>query len=273
MIKCNDWPISVCTWSLKNDFESLLKLREETGINNLHLALSPAIDSEQNDYLDKVKQQDWQISATMIGFAQEDYSTLETIKATGGIVPDDVWDENEKRVKKAIDLTAQLGVTYLSFHFGFLNAEDEQAFEKLIQRTKGLADYANQKNVVLLMETGQETTEEMKTFLQAVGAENLAVNFDPANMILYNKGNPIEALADLAQWVKHVHIKDALKTQTPGTWGQEVPWAQGQVNRDEFLETLKKTGYDGSISIEREAGNSRFEDIKNAVLNLKSFES
>lgn len=83
---------------------------------------------------------------------------------------------------------------------------------------------------------------ELRRFLEELNHPALAVNFDPANMILYDKGNPIEALQTLSPWIKHVHIKDAIRTQTPGTWGPEVPWGSGQVGGEKFLKTLKKIG-------------------------------
>ena len=87
MIKCNDWPISVCSWSLANDFDKLDILREKTGLSHISLALAPALDGDEG-YLAKVRADGWQISSTMVHFPQENYTTLESIKATGGIVPE-----------------------------------------------------------------------------------------------------------------------------------------------------------------------------------------
>lgn len=268
MIKCNNWPIAVCTWSLKNDFDVLSDLREQVNLNHIHLALSPALAENGQSYIDRVQKQNWEITATMIDFPQEDYSTLESIKATGGIVPDECWNDNKKRVFEAIDITVELNVKYLSLHFGFLDISDDESVGKFIERTKMLADKAAEKNVQLLMETGQESASHLRQFLEQINHSALAVNFDPANMILYDKGEPIEAVEILGPWIKHVHIKDALLTQTPGTWGAEVPWGDGQVGPDDFLKALDGAGFAGSLAVEREAGDKRFEDIKLAVLRL-----
>ena len=99
----------------------------------------------------------------------------------------------------------------------------------------------------------------------------LGVNFDPANMILYDKGDPIEAVKVLGPWIKHVHIKDAKRTKEPGTWGAEVVWGDGEVGTDSFLKALSGTGFEGVISVEREAGDDRFGDIKTAVERLAAF--
>jgi hypothetical protein len=121
MIKCNNWLISVCSWSLKNDFDKLASLREQTEVNYLHLGLSPALTPKGNKYLRTIEAQNWKISATMIDFPQEDYSTLDNIKITGGIIPEDCWLDNRKRLIDGIAITADLGVEYLTFHLVFID--------------------------------------------------------------------------------------------------------------------------------------------------------
>ena len=90
-------------------------------------------------------------------------------------------------------------------------------------------------------------------------------------MILYDKGDPLEAVQTIAPWIKHIHIKDALCTQTPGTWGQVVTWSTGQVNSTKFLKMLKQIKFTGALAIEREAGDNRLEDIKTAIGVLSDF--
>jgi sugar phosphate isomerase/epimerase len=270
MIKCDDWPIGICTWSLGNDFDKLQGLRDQTQVNHIHLAISPALSESGENYLERVRKNGWNITATMIDFGQEDYSTLESIKATGGIVPDQYWQANRKRVFDAIDITAELGVKHLSLHFGFLDMADADAVAKMAGRVRVLADAAAEKNVQLLMETGQETAGELRRFLEELSHPALGVNFDPANMILYDKGDPIEAVEILAGWIKHIHIKDAIKTKVGGTWGAEVVWSTGQVGSAEFLKVLKKIGFAGALAVEREAGEDRLGDIKTAVEALKA---
>jgi len=90
---------------------------------------------------------------------------------------------------------------------------------------------------------------------------NVGVNFDPANMILYDKGDPIEALKVLAPYLKQCHIKDANRTKETGTWGEEVTAGTGQVDWDGFFKTLAALGYQGDFAIEREAGDQRVVDI------------
>jgi sugar phosphate isomerase/epimerase len=121
------------------------------------------------------------------------------------------------------------------------------------------------------METGQETAAGLHEFLEELNRPAVAVNFDPANMILYDKGNPIEAVKTLKGWINHVHIKDAVRPKEPGTWGLEVPWGKGQVGANDFLRALDEIGFEGVLAIEREAGDDRFGDIKLAVEKLRYF--
>jgi sugar phosphate isomerase/epimerase len=207
----------------------------------------------------------------MINFPQEDYSTLESIKATGGIVPDDCWWDNRETVLRAIELTAELKVWFLSMHFGFIDMQNPVKAKTLIERTRMLADKAAENNVTLLMETGQESAGELGDFLEKLHHPALGVNFDPANMILYGRGNPVEAVGILGPWIKHVHIKDAIQTQTPGTWGSEAVWGKGEVDADKFLRALKGAGFAGALAVEREGGDDRLGDIKTAVNLLSNF--
>ena len=126
---------------------------------------------------------------------------------------------------------------------------------------------AADKGIVLLLETGQETAEELWRFLEDLNHPAVGVNFDPANMILYDKGEPMEAVRVLTHWIKHVHIKDAVRTQTSGTWGD------GEVGGDTFLRVLKEIDYDGPLAIERESGDDRVGDIALVLRRLTAFQA
>ena len=186
MITGDMWPIGVCSWSLQRDLAGVAEAMMLLGIRDVHLDIGPVCQDGAASFLDTVRQQDWTISSTMIGFPQEDYSTLETIRVTGGIVPDAYWEANKERFLKAIAATASLEVPYLSSHFGFLDTSRPAYAATFYERVRFLADAAEKHGVVLLMETGQERAEELREFLEELGHPALGVNFDPANMILYN---------------------------------------------------------------------------------------
>jgi sugar phosphate isomerase/epimerase len=120
------------------------------------------------------------------------------------------------------------------------------------------------------METGQEPAGELLEFLRDLGAANVFINFDPANMILYGAGDPIEAVQTLGKHIRHVHIKDGTASARPGReWGEEVPFGTGQVGPEQFLAALKRIGYRGPLVIEREAGDQRAADVRTAIETLR----
>ena len=253
-MKCRDWPVGVCSWSLQTNITGVAEAMNKIGLEHVHLGIRDVV--EDTGLLAVIEKQDWIITSTMIDFPQEDYSTLQSIKVTGGIGPDEYWDQNRKLFLGAVGTTAKLGIKYLSMHAGFIDESDPAYARKFYDRLKCLADAANEKNIMLLLETGQETAHELRDFLQELNHPAIAVNFDPANMILYDKGDPIEALKVLAPWIKHIHIKDAIRTKQPGTWGEEMPWGDGQVGPEAFLNTLEEIGFEGFLAIEREAGDA-----------------
>ncbi len=255
--------VGICTWSLNNNLSEVFQTLEATGLSHLHLDVA-AIEG----FRAAITANGWTVTSTMLAFPQEDYSTLESIRRTGGIIPDDCWEQNRAFALGAIEQTAKAGVGLLSFHAGFIDHEDEGKYRKFCNRMYELAEVAHVENIQLLLETGQEAAEDLRRCLEDLNHPALGINFDPANMILYDKGDPISAVRTLAPWIKHVHIKDAVKSTVPGEWGTEVPWGDGEVGSNEFIQTLEEIGYVGALAIEREAGDTRADDIKLAVKRL-----
>lgn len=214
-----DFAIGICSWSLNNELSVIESLMEETGLTHIHLGVAALLDGNGAAFREALAKNRWTISCTMLGFPQEDYSTLETIKSTGGIMPDDCWKKNRLLALEAIDVTSNMSVSYLSLHAGFIDPADQEGYEKFCDRMFELADVAQARNVTLLLETGQESAEELRDCLEDLNHPAIGVNFDPANMILYGKGDPIQAVRVLAPWVHHVHIKDATASLVQGEWG------------------------------------------------------
>jgi sugar phosphate isomerase/epimerase len=169
------------------------------------------------------------------------------------------------------DIAQKLGLKLVTFHAGFLpHKEGDPRFGTLLQRIGMIADLFAGKGIDLGFETGQETAETLGAFLQKLDRRNAGVNFDPANMILYDKGDPIAALQTLGPWLKQCHVKDAVKTKIPGAFGREVPVGAGEVDWRAFLRTLDKLHFGGNLAIEREAGEQRADDIRAARKHLET---
>jgi sugar phosphate isomerase/epimerase len=168
--------------------------------------------------------------------------------------------------KKNAEVCAALGLNLITLHAGFLPHErSDPERSKLIARLRGLADVFGVRGVRIAFETGQESAETLLEVLKDLHHPNIGVNFDPANMILYNMGEPLEAVNLLAPYVRQVHIKDAVYTQVPGTWGAEVPVGTGRVPWGEFIALVKERLPTVNLCIEREAGDQRIADIRTAA--------
>ncbi len=269
--------LAVCSWSLQppSPLDLIVKLKE-TAIPRVQLALDPLRENgsvwSQTSVL--FQQNGIQIISGMFGCVGEDYSSLDTIRVTGGIAPDHTWEQNLNNIRATALMACQLGLKLITFHAGFVpHDESDPGFSKMLGRLRTVADVFAPEGIELGLETGQETAPVLRDLLKAIGRPNLGVNFDPANMILYDKGNPIEAVRILAPWIRQVHIKDAVRTKVLGTWGEEVTAGTGQVDWAAFFKTLKEIGFKGNFVIEREAGNDRVGDIKKArqmVQNLSN---
>jgi sugar phosphate isomerase/epimerase len=262
--------VGVCSWSWRESVADVAKQMEKSGVKGVHLALGPFIAPDErhgaaesaaawNLVKAKVRSGEWVVMSTMVGTVGEDYTTLETIKKTGGIVPDQHWKANQEIFTKGAKMTKELGCRYMSTHAGFLDESDPVAYRKFVSRITWIRDECAKYGVELILESGQETAEDLAKFMADV--PGVGINFDPANMILYNKGVPVDAVKKIAPWIRHVHIKDAKYTKVPGTWGEEVPWGDGEVNAELLLKTLDEVGFKGVFAIEREAGNDRVGDI------------
>ena len=284
--------ISVCSWSYRLSAERVAEEMTKSGVRHVHLALNPFVDplaivpgtagetenvagtggadsiaKQRKDIEEYLASGRWVISSTLHNSRYDDYSTLESIRRTGGVVPDEHWEENRRIIADVVKLTAEWKAPYMMLHAGFIDHRDPVGYRKLTDRLKYVRDLCADAGIGLTLETGQETADDLAEMLTEV--PGIYVNFDPANMILYGKGDPVRAVGILAPWIRHVHVKDALYAKTPGEWGAEVEWTKGEVHADDFIAALDSVGYRGFLAVEREAGNNRAGDIAAAVEDLK----
>jgi L-ribulose-5-phosphate 3-epimerase len=266
--------IGVCSWSLQpKDTADLVAQVKQTGLSHVQLGLaglSVLDDQRKLHELDHLKQAGISITGGMLGFQGEDYSTIASIRKTGGFVPDQDWASRKAITQQAAKLGKELGVPHISAHVGFVPPRGEGNYDIVRDRIREVADLFAGHNLSLLMETGQEKAEELLEFLHDLKRDNVFINFDPANMILYGAGEPISAIRTLGQFIRHVHVKDATGSAKPGVeWGEEVPFGTGQVNPKQFLQALHDVKYTGPLCVEREAGTQRLTDVRFAIESLR----
>jgi sugar phosphate isomerase/epimerase len=252
----------------------LVKLMKEVGAAVAQVALGDpnhARWKEGPEIVKALKDAPIELSAAMIGYPGEDYTTPETIKRTGGF-GNPAWRKERLEIfKRAVDMTAELELEILASHAGFIPHPDDPERGPFLDCLAEAAEYAGKQGVIFAMETGQETAELLRRTLDEMAMDNLKVNFDPANMLLYNMGDPIEAVKILGPDIVHVHVKDARPPAKEGVWGEEVPLGKGDVGIPAFIDVLTFVEYDGPFVVEREVGDQkqRIEDIRHGIHLLR----
>ncbi len=195
---------------------------------------------------------------------------------TVGLVPKTFRRERTDIIKMGSDFAKLLGIQYVASHAGFIpeNMTDPE-YPGLIEVLKEIALHCKQNGQVFCFETGQETPITLLRTIEDIGTDNLGVNLDPANLIMYGKGNAVDSLKILGPYVKGVHIKDGLYPTNGRELGLEVPVGKGDVDMPLFLKRLEEIGYSGAYTIEieldrREGEQSPEEAINEAIDYLKS---
>lgn len=267
--------IGVCSWSLQvTSVPELKGFMDRLGIDVVQIACGDPHHAswDEGDAMPAAaKKAGFRMSGTMLGFPGEDYTTPAHIQKTGGFGDPATRPERIERFKWALQRTKELGLTDIMLHAGFLPEPGDPDRKPFLDTLAKVGQLAAEQGITVAFETGQETADLLKVTLDELKASNLRVNFDPANMILYDKGDPIRAVELLGPNIRSVHVKDATRTKVPGTWGEEVPLGQGQANIKLFVKTLKKVGYRGPLCIEREVGDQkqRFNDIAHGIRYLR----
>ncbi|MDR3232565.1 MAG: sugar phosphate isomerase/epimerase [Planctomycetaceae bacterium] len=256
-MKVSDYPIGVFA-GIDAGLGVKLEVVRELGIKTiqLHTPAKASRTAEQAEkFADKLKDYGIVITVVFLGFEGETYETIARTAETVGFVPKATRQARLQEAYAIADFAKLLGVSAIGSHIGFVPHNRHSAdYKEVTETIRTLCDYLAKNDQALHLETGQEDVDSLLQFMDAVQRGNLFVNFDPANLILYGVGKPLDAVTKLGSRIKSVHCKDALATAgTPGVdWGREVPFGTGQVNAEEFLRTLFTVGYTGALTIERE---------------------
>ena len=267
--------IGVCSWSLQvKSIPELERLMDQLGINVVQIACGDphhASWDESEAMPNAALAAGLAMTGTMLGFPGEDYTTPQTIQKTGGFGNPVTRPERLERFQWALQRTTALGLSDMMLHAGFIPEPKQPDRKAFLDTLAKLSQLAKEMGITVAFETGQETADLLRLTLDELKCPNLKVNFDPANMLLYDKGDPIRAVEILGPDIRSVHVKDANRTKVPGQWGEEVPLGQGQVNIKKFVQTLKKVGYRGALCIEREVGDQadRIRDIAHGIRYLQ----
>jgi sugar phosphate isomerase/epimerase len=234
-----------------------LEVAAELGVSTIQLhapARSSRTPQRAREFVAKLKQLGIRLTAVFGGFEGESYADIPTVEKTVGLVPTATRAERLAEMQEISDFARLLDCPVVGLHLGFVPHDlsgDEAT--GLLEVTRQLCQHAASNGQAVHLETGQESAAGLIAFMDKADCPNLFVNFDPANMILYGTGEPLEALQQLGARVRSVHCKDALWADRPGQeWGREVPFGDGAVDARRFLATLRDIGYRGPLTIERE---------------------
>ena len=164
------------------------------------------------------------------------------------------------------EFAAKMGAVQMATHAGFLPEDPNlPQYEAVVNALREIAGHAKNLGVTFLFETGQETPTTLKRVMDDIGTDNLGVNYDPANLLLYGKANPMDALSILGPYIRDVHAKDGLYPTDGRSLGHETRLGEGLVDFAVLIGYLKQRGYNGAVTIEREiSGEQQIADIRHA---------
>jgi L-ribulose-5-phosphate 3-epimerase len=267
--------IGVCSWSLQvTSIPELKGFLDRLGIDVVQIACGDPHHASWNEgdaMPAAAKAAGFRMSETMLGFPGEDYTTPQTIEKTGGFGDPATRPERLDRFRWGLARTKELGLSDIMLHAGFIPEVGDPGRKPFLDTLATVSDLAARAGVTVAFETGQESAALLRRTLDDLKCPSLKVNFDPANMLLYDKDDPLKAVELLAPDIRSVHVKDANRPAVKGTWGTEVPLGEGQTDTAGFVKVLQKVGYRGPLCIEREVGDqqARFRDIAHGVSFLK----
>ena len=182
--------------------------------------------------------------------------------STIGLVPREFRKARIKRLHLGIDFCKEAGIPAVHAHFGFIPENPKDSlYVEFIKIMKELGGYAKNKGIDIYFETGQETPITLLRAITDIGTGNLFVNYDLANLVMYDKSNSLDGLRILSKYVKAIHAKDGKYPTNPFNLGQEVPIPQGDVNFPTIISYLKQINYNGNITIEYELAENNYEYI------------
>jgi sugar phosphate isomerase/epimerase len=250
------WPLGVFA-SLDAGLGVNLDVAHELGVPTIQLhaphqrTRTPEV---ARAFLDRLASLDIRLTAVFGGFEGESYADIPTVMRTVGLVPPETRAARFEEMCEIADFARTLEVDVVALHLGFVpHDRASSSYIDAVVVTRQLCEHCRGNRQALHLETGQERADTLLQFLRDVDRDNLFVNFDPANMILYGAGEPIAALELVGKYVRSVHCKDGTWSDRPGeTFGKEVALGEGDVNFERFLRTLDKIGYTGPLTIERE---------------------
>jgi L-ribulose-5-phosphate 3-epimerase len=210
------------------------------------------------------------ISSVFLTWADQKYDNVDG-PATMGLVPPDLRAKRLVSAKAFSDWVHGMGCDSVTCHIGFIpDDENDPIYPGFIDTMREICEHCANNDQIFCFETGQELASTLKRTIQDVGTGNLFINLDPANLILYAKSNPLDAVEIFGEYVRGLHAKDGVWPNRDEALGHEKALGEGLVRFDLLIRRLKEKGYTGPLTIEREiSGDQQIVDIKAAMKLLE----
>ncbi|NLF00739.1 MAG: sugar phosphate isomerase/epimerase [Anaerolineales bacterium] len=191
---------------------------------------------------------------------------------TIGLVPPDMRAERVATLKRAADFAVKVGVPTITTHVGFIpESPSDPLYAGVLGALREVVACCRERGLTFCFETGQETPTTLLRVIEDLGAEGVGINLDPANLLMYGKANPVDALDTIGIYVRGVHAKDGDYPTNGRQLGVEKPLGEGRVNFPVLVPKLKVLGFRGALTIEREiSGPKQVEDIQRAIQILSA---
>lgn len=269
--------IGICSWSIdRNDPIRALEIagpKYDLNVTQLGILGQHTLETCSTEALRAVAHREKvEISAICVGFQDEDYSSIESIRRTGGFGPQETFEHRLKTTARIASIAADLGVKDIVVHIGAIPTDHSNAhYDALLKRVGNVVDAVAASGVRLLAETGSEPADTLAAFLDRLERDNIGVNFDPGNFLLYGTGDPVQSVRTLKGRIVQIHAKDALPSSSPGIeWGVQRPLGAGDANIPRVISKLRAIGYDGPVLIECDIADDRTDRIQEGVDFLRS---
>ena len=264
------------TCTRETDLAAEIQKAVDMGLECCQLSIwdnSLCLDEEFTAYVKKCfDRDDFYISALWAGWTGPCEWNFTGGPSTIGLVPAAYRFQRIQELKTAADFAKAIGVDRVITHVGFLPENpDHPDYIGTVGALRWLCQYMKAQGQYFLFETGQETPVTVLRFIEDSGKDNLGINLDPANLILYGKANPVDAVGIFGKYVRDVHAKDGNYPTNGRNLGEEKALGKGSVNFPALVAKLKEVGYDGPLTIEREIdGDEQIRDILSAKAMLEA---
>jgi sugar phosphate isomerase/epimerase len=255
--------------------EATIRRVHDLGFSNCFLSLDGYINSFTPELAAQMREllARYAVTATTVEVVGPEPLVWDFMRgpATIGLVPPQTRAARIDALCQASDFAKQIGVAQVQTHCGFIPENpDDALYAGTVEAIRTVAQHCQGHGQHFLMETGQETPTTMSRMIRDVGLPNLGVGLDTANLILYGKANPVDAVDILGPHVRSIHAKDGRWPTDPSKLGEEVLIGKGLVDFKTVFTKLHRLGYAGAVTIEREtSGPKQIEDVRQEKLYLE----